>query len=214
MQKRIAFTLIEILVVIAIIGLLAAIVLMALTTARRKGYQSSCQSNLRQIGQGLQIYIADYDEVYPSVTDVVNSDFSDKLLKLPELKCQLKDASPKGYINKIDGYAFNIEIATVPGFGITKEKIVNSSRIIYPSTTVCFAEAASTITILQAPDPHKYHAQYPYGQPRGWERHEGGANYVFCDGHVKWHTENQVEPGQPPGFNDGTRPSFALGEVK
>ena len=57
-----AFTLIELLVVIAIIAILAAILFPVFAKAREKARQSSCQSNLKQIGLALQQYSQDYDE--------------------------------------------------------------------------------------------------------------------------------------------------------
>jgi prepilin-type processing-associated H-X9-DG protein/prepilin-type N-terminal cleavage/methylation domain-containing protein len=207
MQKN-AFTLLEILVVIIIIAIISAILLSVLILSRRKSYQSSCQSNLRQINQALQIYISDYDDVYPPMDLVVSKEFPE-VLRLSELRCPMSPSSPEGRHTKIDSYAFNGHLMTIIGVGVNR--VFRSSEIIYPSTTVTFAEVTPPERILQAPDPFKYKKPYPYGQIRGWERHGGGANYVFCDGHVKWHTENQVDCS-PPDTNNGSRPSFGVGE--
>ncbi|MFO8079838.1 MAG: prepilin-type N-terminal cleavage/methylation domain-containing protein, partial [Armatimonadota bacterium] len=59
---RRGFTLIELLVVIAIIAILAAILFPVFARAREKARQTSCLSNLKQLGLGMQMYAQDYDE--------------------------------------------------------------------------------------------------------------------------------------------------------
>jgi prepilin-type N-terminal cleavage/methylation domain-containing protein/prepilin-type processing-associated H-X9-DG protein len=59
------FTLIELLVVIAIIAILAAILFPVFARAREKARQSSCASNVRQLGLAYVMYLQDNDGLYP-----------------------------------------------------------------------------------------------------------------------------------------------------
>lgn len=65
MKQNKGFTLIELLVVIAIIAILAAILFPVFAKAREKARQSSCASNLKQIGLSIAQYKQDYDETHP-----------------------------------------------------------------------------------------------------------------------------------------------------
>ncbi|MEO0588591.1 MAG: hypothetical protein AAF078_13240, partial [Planctomycetota bacterium] len=51
--------------VISIIALLVGILLPTLSAVRARATGIACASNLRQIGLGFEMYLMDYDEVFP-----------------------------------------------------------------------------------------------------------------------------------------------------
>lgn len=63
--RRFSFTLIELLTVVAIIGILAALLLPVLASMRERARRSSCASNLRQVGFAFQMYAGDHDGRLP-----------------------------------------------------------------------------------------------------------------------------------------------------
>lgn len=72
MNMRRAFTLIELLTVIAIIALLAAILFPVFARAKKAARQSQCISNMKQIGTAIGIYMADYDGLFPFAVDAAD----------------------------------------------------------------------------------------------------------------------------------------------
>jgi prepilin-type N-terminal cleavage/methylation domain-containing protein len=60
-----AFTLVELLTVIAVIAVLAALLLPALAAAREKARETACRSNVHQIGVAIMAYVADYRDHLP-----------------------------------------------------------------------------------------------------------------------------------------------------
>ena len=65
-----AFTLMELLVVIAIIALLMAILMPSLNRARQAAKTVVCGSQLKNMGIALEIYVEDYEELYPLALNI------------------------------------------------------------------------------------------------------------------------------------------------
>ena len=57
------FTLLELLITIAIIAILAALILPSLAKARAKGESASCTGNLRQVGMAVMQYAGDNNDI-------------------------------------------------------------------------------------------------------------------------------------------------------
>ncbi len=66
MKQRKIFTLIELLIVIAIIAILAAMLLPALNKAKEKGQMIACLSNERSLGTAMRMYFSDNNEYFMS----------------------------------------------------------------------------------------------------------------------------------------------------
>ncbi len=64
-RARRGFTLVELLVVVAIVSLLLAILMPSLSRARAQSRLSVCLANLREIGLGVQAYAAQYNDAIP-----------------------------------------------------------------------------------------------------------------------------------------------------
>lgn len=69
MNRRSAFTLLELLVVVAIIGILAALLLPAITHARATARRTTCISNLRQVTMAIRLYADDHSDRLPELAE-------------------------------------------------------------------------------------------------------------------------------------------------
>ncbi len=203
----------ELLIVIAIIALLAAILFPAFATARESARRSVCLSNLKQMGMAIQQYTQDYDELYPSigrfssnVGHFTSGMYSDTWsLSLPYLKNEQifrcpSDANPPDctpeYGCMEDGkeisYAFNGGPA-FPGFGQKMGGIYSSRPASGPLGTSLAAVTTPSDAFVAADGwdvawhfmaPDAYSLSTMPSKLSSW-RHRGWRNCLFADGHVK-----------------------------
>ena len=64
-QKINGFTLIELMVVIAIIGILAALLFPVLSWAKARAYRTQCVNNFKQLGAAMQMYTDEHSDQLP-----------------------------------------------------------------------------------------------------------------------------------------------------
>ena len=74
------FTLIELMIVIAIIAILAAILVPNFVKARAQGQLTACKSNLKNLGTAAEMFSADHNGRYPTTLSTIKTDSYMKVL--------------------------------------------------------------------------------------------------------------------------------------
>lgn len=104
------FTLLELLVVLAVIGILASLLLPTVSRARMAGLRAACISNLRQVGIAVQLYAHDHDGLIPY--GPVAPPFTSPASFYPSTGCptsllSLRDGKPVGLGLLLSSYLAN-----------------------------------------------------------------------------------------------------------
>lgn len=172
-----AFTLIEILVVVAIIAVLAAIAFPVAGRAVESAQASKCLSNLRQMHTAVASYMQDNNGQLPhSPTVFVTSLWSYVYPERPKPKIQGQALPPdlKGTIfecpaalrdGSIRSYGFNMYFGD--GVATRPKKFISLNRQLSKICLIGDCARASTLTPTQIT-----------------ERHRGLCNVLYADGHV------------------------------
>ncbi len=206
------FSLIELLVVTAIITLLASLLLPALGRAKQRGRSVACLSNLRQMDVAAQAYVADNDNTYPpayfsGVQDGVQvsyawdfTTFMEQPLRIvPGLlweglgmkqiqQCPSFAGQANWLADPFTGYNYNTSFIGHGQFeSIPEPAKVSAVRV--PAATVLFGDgqyAGGANKFMRAPFPNPGDAGFR-GRHAGTQgfRHLGRSNTAFCDGHAE-----------------------------
>ena len=212
--RRAGFTLVEILVVIAIIGILAAILFPVFRSAREAAKRSACASNLKQLGLAFQQYTKDYGDRYPFpanfqgwkaptaswVTGECDSVTGDAcaLAKLSDSSWTGKTAIPD--VGGISNYTKNTEIYQCPSSELAESKRlsysmncalggINGARVKAPANIVLLVDEGEGLNdgfFFAATTNGKNGAGGTAGSSTDAPTlQHGAANLLFADGHVK-----------------------------
>jgi prepilin-type N-terminal cleavage/methylation domain-containing protein len=201
-RGRRAFTLIELLIVIAIIAILAAILFPVFARAREKARQTNCLSNLKNMGLAVQMYAGDYDDLVP--------------LGYDEYAFRAYGDQRGFWVGKLEPYAKNWQIFNCPSSSLFRAVkdwnlyeygcnscVLAGLRIFKNQPTwdnqngVCL-NVTGPLHLSEAPDPARvpiitdtaFFANVGLWHFYCWSHanrvHTGGVVLTFLDGHAGW----------------------------
>lgn len=197
-----AFTLIELLIVIAIIAILAAILFPAFAQAKESAKKATCLSNTRQLSMGVLLYSGDSDDVLPPTQNgdgVLWPDLLAPFVKSARVRvCPDDMAAQNSYgLNELVFVDFTDFLPGLP------PGVPAMSQVQYASATIMTGEVGTEDDLI-TPRENAYKLTAPDGDlndaydGRPSARHFKSCNLAWFDGHSVNRRMEQFYTGQSP----------------
>jgi prepilin-type N-terminal cleavage/methylation domain-containing protein/prepilin-type processing-associated H-X9-DG protein len=209
LKCKLAFTLVELLVVLAIIGILAALLLPAVSWSKGRAQQVQCIGNLRQLGLGLQNFASD-NHAYPSAYASTNSDNPGpwyfqlqcggfdvskprtNFLSQGVWRCPSAPPSVPQSGGLLISYGYNaygcLATGNTNALGLLGH-LAPSSALLDPIKENEVQVPSDMMAIGDSVSGGVFFMRYPLGylerNGRGSARHQGKVIVAFCDGHIE-----------------------------
>ncbi len=190
-----SFTLIELLVVIAIIAILAAMLLPALKQARERAQAITCTNNMKQIGTGFAMYLADYEGYYPPYGETISAGgygtcWDGKLA--PYLNLEINKSktstvfwcpsSPDNYLDRNRTYAAHGGMCLTTGWSYC---FFRENQLLRKPGDFAITYEVIRSVLFGGSNNGEYNVARTDGGSTLY-RHQGGTNILFADLHVDW----------------------------
>lgn len=190
-----AFTLVELLVVIGIVAILAGLISPVISSMRERGDAAACASNLKQIGAGLFLFSSDHEGCFPLTGNVVDYGMVDSATGLPSWMEQLEPYLGGGEskifrcpsaARKVRGtekysYFLGVHAAAKDGDGtspLSLQKIQNPSKYILAGDVIYTAVAGDA-------DKDNTQQNLAFRDSGDSPIHNSSVNILFADGSVR-----------------------------
>lgn len=206
------FTLIEVLIVITIIVVLAAIAVPVSRSLVARSQSVNCTTNLRQIGLATMLYASDNNMALPVTTHQRRQGGRSWTLTLQPyasgtitFKCADDEDDPRPYT-----YLINDFLTPNPA-GAPDLDFSRLARIEFPEATFLFAEASASYQNSDHFHFSDYHGgpipPAVFAEQVAVKRHAGKSNFLFADGHVETLSWNETQARLKAGVSRFVDPS-------
>lgn len=195
------FTLVEVLVVAAVIGILASLVMPLLATGKRRAQSAKCMNNLRQLGVATRSHLdergfwpthmADLETHAQPQSEQAQKERASSVWRCPSWKRSPFD--PQGHFSDWSLNTRGSGLDTTSGHLLGIAKLDHAGMtgraepdVVIPADMITMSEM--TEVEFHAPPVHAWWTNIPFTTLRGYAlqfRHQQKANSLFADGHTE-----------------------------